>query len=215
MSRLLKQGRATGLLLALAEALCELLNNADFDDEGVTMNDTLPREVYDSREAGRNLALAIQQGTPIHTIPCPIRLRSGEQCVGTSQVGLMQDVGANVDWTEKHGGGWGLGSILFMGAANAIGNSARKASAMRQAAAQWRMVDQGRMWLTNERFAIQGSEWINLWHENVNMSQCDGLTIELHYDGMPPTRLRMAYADWWYVMMQWIGFHVLTMPGQP
>ena len=127
----------------------------------------------------------------------------------------MQYVGADVEWTEKHGGGWGIGSILVMGTAHAIANSSRKAEAMRQAAPRWRMVDQGRMWLTNERFAIQASEWINLWHENQNMSHCDGLAIELHFDGMPPTRLRTAYADWWYVMMQWIAFEVLTMPGEP
>ena len=178
------------------------------------MKQALEREAYDSRQAGRSLAYAIQHGAPIHTIPCPIRLGPDEQCVGTGPVSLLQYVGADVQWTEKHGGGWGLGSILVMGAANAIGNSSRKAAAMRQAAVQWRVVDQGRMWLTNQRFAVQASEWINLWHENVNMSCCDGLAIELHFDGMPPTRLRMPYADWWYVMMQWVGFSVLTFPSE-
>ena len=80
------------------------------------MSKALPQEVSESRQAGRDLALAIQQGAPIQTIACPIRLRQGEQCVGTTQVGLMQYVGTDAQWTEKRGGGWGLGSILFMGA---------------------------------------------------------------------------------------------------
>jgi hypothetical protein len=178
------------------------------------MKSGIQRELEESRTAGRELALAIKNGTDIPTVPCPIRLQPGERCFGAGDVGVMQHLSAEVEWTQKRGGGWGIGSMLVMGAANAVGNSSRKAAARRQAAPQWRPVDRGPMWLTNQRFAIQGSNWIDLWHTNVNLSQCDGLTIELHLSGLPPTRLRTSFADWWYVMFQWVAFGILTMPEE-
>lgn len=173
------------------------------------------QEINDSRVAGRQLTAAIQRGEPIHTIACPMRLQPGEHCVGTSQVGLMQFVGADVTWTEKRGGGWGIGSMLVMGAVNAVGNSRRETEARRKAAPQWRLVDTGQMWLTNVRFAVQGSEWINLWHENIDATNCDGLSIEVHYAGMPPTRIRINYADWWFVMLNWVAFAEVKLPPEP
>ena len=173
------------------------------------------QEINDSRVAGRQLTAAIQRGVPIHTIACPMRLQFGEHCVGTSHVGLMQFVGADVTWTEKHGGGWGIGSMLVMGAVNAAGNSRRQAEARRQATAQWRLVDNGQMWLTNLRLAIQASEWTNLWHEDINATSCDGLAIELNYPGMPPTRIRVNYADWWFVMLNWVAFSEVKLPPEP
>jgi hypothetical protein len=176
------------------------------------MDVALQREIDDSRQAGRNLAFAIQAGVPIQIIDCPFRLRHAEKCVATGQVAVMRYFATDAEWVEKRGGGFGLLTMGLMGTAHMIGNANRKSEALRRATAQWRTVDQGRMWLTTERFAIQGAEWTNLWHEGVDMADCDGLAVELHLEGMPPTRLRISYADWWFVMMQWVGFGHLVMP---
>ena len=173
------------------------------------------RQIDDSRRAGRGLATAFQRGVPIHCISAPIRLQPGEHCVATQRVQLMQFVGTDASWTETRGGGWGLGTMLLMGTVNTIGNSHRKAKALQEAAPQWRVVGGGQMWLTDRRFAIAASEWVNLWHEDLNSATCDGLSIEAHYPGMPPNRLVLPYADWWYVMLHWITFAEIVFPPLP
>src|SRR4051812_30078817 len=70
---------------------------------------TLERQIQRSRHAGRELALAIQEGYQITPVDCPIRLRSGEVCVGTTNATLLQHIATEAQWTEKRGGGWGLG----------------------------------------------------------------------------------------------------------
>jgi hypothetical protein len=81
---------------------------------------------------------------------------------------------------------------------NILGNQARKAKAAREAAPQWRLVDQGTLYLTNRRFAVQGQvQWHDLWFQHVRISDCDGQIIRLEMSGSPPTALEILGPDYW------------------
>lgn len=70
--------------------------------------------------------------------------------------------------------------------ARAFGAIRRQLSelAARHAMAQWRPIDEGRVFVTNRRFAVQGSQqWNDIWYGSIRMSDCDSLAILIHLDG--------------------------------
>lgn len=180
----------------------------------------------ESRLAGRELALAFSRGIQPQAIDARMALHRGEFCVGQVPTLLLRFTDAEVSYVRKSGGyvvGGSPGGLVFgtmYSAArltsNILGNQARKAKAAREAAPQWRPIDQGMLYLTNRRFAIQGQvQWHDLWFEHVRMSDCDGQIIQLEMSGLPSTALEVHGPDYWFVMFNKLAYDKVVMPPDP
>jgi len=100
---------------------------------------------------------------------------------------------------------------LAVAAGTAAGNKVREGRASAEAAARYRLVEQGPMYLTDQRLSVQGSaQWIDLWHSNVRASSCDGEAINLTVADLPPIQLRVWAADYWYVLFRWLAHNELV-----
>jgi hypothetical protein len=122
------------------------------------------------------------------------------------------------DGTYIHKSRMGFGLVgLAVVAGTAAGNSARKARAAREAAPQFRPVEQGPFSLTNMRFAVQGqSQWIDFWFENIRMSSCDSNSITLHVAGAPPAQLHMWPADYYFALYHFLANgEIIQIPDDP
>jgi hypothetical protein len=177
---------------------------------------SVSRQIESSRSAGRSLAQAFSRGAAPQPIPTQLRLQSGEFCVAEGYAQISQFVGADVEYVTKRGGymGGGVVGLVALRGAQAARNRGRRRSAERAAQPQWRLVDEGQTWLTNYRFAVRASQWIDLWHGNINTLHCDGTAIHLEISGLPPTRLHIGAPDWWFVMLHRVAFDAIVWPPE-
>ncbi|MEU4540574.1 hypothetical protein AB0G15_37620 [Streptosporangium sp. NPDC023825] len=176
--------------------------------------------------AGRGLALAFSRGLQPQAVDARMALHRDEFCVGQTPILLLCFTEAEAEYLRKSGGyvvggspgGFVLGSMYSAArlTGNIVGNRMRKAKAAREAAAQWRPVDQGTLYLTNRRFAVQGqSQWRDLWFENIRMSDCDGHAIRLEMSGSPSTALQVHNPDYWFVMFNKLAYDKVVTPPDP
>jgi hypothetical protein len=176
-----------------------------------------------SRRSGRELALAFARGAQPQPVPVPLTLRGGEICVGSSAGVVLQWLEGQGEYVKKSGGymfgggGLGLAFNTLRLTSNLVGNSARRTRAGREATLQWRPVDQAQVYVTNSRFALHGSsQWVDIWYEDIRMSDCDGSVIQLEIAGLPRTALQIAYPDYWFVMFHKLAYdRVLIPPANP
>jgi hypothetical protein len=172
-----------------------------------------------SRKAGRELAQALNQGAQPQEVPVGIALPAGEFCVGVTAVSVLEWADSEGQYMKKSGGyvlgGGGIG-LAFNAArltTNLVGNGIRKSRADREAAFQWRPLDEGRLFVTNRRFAIQGArQWIDLWYQDIRMANCNGRAIELEMAGNPRTALVIPTPDYWFVMFYKLAYDRVVMP---
>jgi hypothetical protein len=123
----------------------------------------------------------------------------------THDVQIAQLLEGNASYLHKSTFGIGLLPFTMM-AANAIGNSRRKHAAAREAAARLRLVDAGRLHLTNQRLAIQGRmQWMDLWYPDMRMSYCDGNAVTLEMANIPPVRLHTWPAYFVFAMIRFLA----------
>lgn len=175
----------------------------------------------DSRKAGRELAHAFNQGAQPQEVSVGIVLPAGEFCVGVTAGSVLEWAESEGQYTKKSGGymfgggGFGMAFNAARLTANVMGNSIRKSNAGHEAAFQWRPLDQGRLFVTNRRFAIQGAgQWIDLWYDNIRMADCNGRAIELEMSGSPRTALEMPTPDYWFVMFNKLAYDRIVMPPE-
>ncbi|UQU64292.1 hypothetical protein COUCH_35940 [Couchioplanes caeruleus] len=178
--------------------------------------------IDDSRRAGRELALAFQNGVTPQPIPVKLALQPGELCFGEIPMNVYQFLEGDGGYV-KRSGGWMLGGGVFGAVysavnltSNAVGNAARRAKAARDAAGQWRHVDTGTVYLTNRRWSMQTrTTWHDLWFADIRMSDCDGKMVDLEMAGMPRTGLVIPGPDYWYVMFNKLAYDQVVMPPPP
>src|SRR5689334_10389486 len=175
----------------------------------------------ESRQAGRELAQACNQGAQRQKVSVGIVLSAGEFCAGVTAGSVLEWADSEGQYIKKSGGylfgGGGIG-MAFNAArltTNVMGNSIRKARAGREAAFQWRSLDQGRLFVTNHRFAIQGArQWIDLWYQDIRTADCNGRVIELEMSGSPRTALEIPTPDYWFVMFNKLAYDRIVMPPE-
>lgn len=172
----------------------------------------------ESRKAGRELAQAFNQGAQPQEVPVGIVLPAGEFCVGVTAGSVLEWADSEGQYMKKSGGyvfgggGFGMAFNAARLTTNVMGNSIRKARAGREATFQWRPLDQGRLFVTNRRFAIQGaSQWIDLWYQDIRMADCNGRAIELEMSGSPRTALEIPVPDYWFVMFNKLAYDRIVM----
>jgi hypothetical protein len=106
---------------------------------------------------------------------------------------------------------------LAVVAGTAMGNSARKSRAAKEAAPRFRPVDQGHLYLTDRRFALQGQmQWTDIWFENIRMSSCDGTSITLQLSGAPATQVHTWPIDPYFVLFHFFSDgNIIQVPADP
>lgn len=175
----------------------------------------------ESRKAGRELAHAFNQGAQPQEVSAGIVLPAGEFCVGVTTGSILEWADSEGQYMKKGGGyligggGFGMAFNAARLTTNVMGNSIRKARAGREAAFQWRPLDQGRLFVTNHRFAIQGArQWIDLWYQDIRTADCNGRAIELEMSGSPRTALEIPTPDYWFVMFSKLAYDRVVMPPE-
>jgi hypothetical protein len=146
----------------------------------------------------------------------PIQLAPGEQCYaqGVGQIFVFQE--GDPSYVHKSAFGFGL-TGLAMVAGTAIGNSNRRARAEREAAPAFRPADYGPLYVTDQRFAIQGQrQWIDLWYHNVRMTSCDGSGILFRMADLPPMQVEVWPVDYFFALFHFLANgNVIQIPDDP
>jgi hypothetical protein len=164
--------------------------------------------------SARQLVEALSRGWRPSPIGVPLHLPEGERCFTREQVEVFQFTEGEASYTHKSTAGYGLMG-LAMATATHAGNKRRARRALRQAEARFRKVDEGTMYLTNRRFAIQGKgQWVDLWFDSIRMSNCDGEAIELQLANNAPLALRVWPADYHFALFRWLAHGELVQPPQ-
>lgn len=173
---------------------------------------------------GHELAQAFLRGEQPRQIQVRFNLNPGEFCVADLPVEVYQQVAAgDGSYMKKRGGyiiGGSPGGMVAGGmfsaaklAVNVGGNQIRKQRARRDATVQWRQVESGRLFMTSERLAVKGSNtWLDLWYENLAMSERNGQFLELHTSGDIPLRLEITELDYWFVMFNKLAYDRVDIP---
>lgn len=173
----------------------------------------LPQHVKESRAKARKLAEGLSNGWRPSAVAVSIQLRPGENCYAHGPVQLYQYLEG--DGTYVHKTRFGFSAVgVAMAASAAIGNSARKARAAREAAPRFRPVDEGTLFLTDMRFAIHGKmQWTDIWYEDIRMVNCDSATITIESSGIPAIKLEAPSIDYYYVLYHFVANHnIIEIP---
>lgn len=173
--------------------------------------------VDDSRRAGRELFDAFRSGAQPTPVATSLSVQYSEFCVGEVPVTVVQWATGDGNYVHKSGGYWGGGlvGLVALRSANAIGNARRRGRAEREAQGRWEQVDTGLLILTNKRFAIRGSQPVDMWFQYIQSVDCDGLALQVQVQGWSPMRLTIPRPDYWHVMFNKVAYDRLILPPQP
>jgi hypothetical protein len=153
---------------------------------------------------GAALATAFRAGYVPPAVQVPFAMTPSEVCVGAVDVRVEQWLPGDDTYTHKSVA-WagGIGGLVLGGTLNAIGNARRRSKAGRNAAEQWRYIDNMRVYCTTARIALQSNrEWHDLWYVNMRTLEHDAAGIIIQMSGNPPSRFHMKPPDYWYVMVR-------------
>ena len=173
-------------------------------------------QMMESRAEGRKLTEALSKAGSQIQSPFRSSCSGGKAATRTTARRLWQYLEGDGTYIHKSrrrfrpaGGGPRAGT--------AIGNSARKSSAAREAAARFRPVDQGQLYLTDRRFAVQGqAQWTDLWFDELRMSSCDGSSITLHMSGLPPMQMHTWPIDYYFALFHFLSTgNIIQIPADP
>lgn len=153
--------------------------------------------------------------------PPPIRSQiatwPGESVIAETPGDLWQYTGADVSY--RSGGFVALGSPLLLVASLAGSlayNAHQKNKAQQQAAAQWRLMNQGTLIFTSQRIAIAGSMgWLDMPYANIRATGQDGDGIVLFFDGSPRLKLRMWNPLTHFVLLRYLAYGDVPPPALP
>jgi hypothetical protein len=157
-----------------------------------------------SLQAGQELVAALKAGWRPSPRPAPFHLPAGEVCYSQHAAQVSQLLEGDGTYLKKSTFGIGLVPFAMM-ATNAVGNSARKHRAAREAAPRFRPIDAGPLYLTNKRLAIQGQQWIDLWYDDIRMSYVDESAVTLELAGSTPVQLQTWPAYWVFAMLRFVA----------
>jgi hypothetical protein len=165
-----------------------------------------------SLAAGQELVAALRAGwRPTPQRP-PFHLRPDEVCYSMHEARVAQLLEGDPAYLKKST--FGIGVVPFaMMAANAVGNSARRHRAAREAEARFRPIDAGPLYLTSKRLAVQGLQWIDIWYDDIRRSYCDESAVTLEMSGSTPLQLRTWPAYWVFAMLRFVAYGEIVELG--
>ena len=173
-----------------------------------------PAQIKASRAEGRKLTASLAAGQRPPAITVPFRLSQGETCYAQGPAQLWQFLEGDGTYVHKSRGGFGLLGLAVV-AGTAAGNSARRSRAAREAAPRFRPVDEGTIYLTDQRFVLRGrTQWSDFWHENVRMSTCNGSSITFELSGAPPIQLHVWPIDYYFALFHHLAYNdIIQIPS--
>jgi hypothetical protein len=173
-------------------------------------------QIKESRGEGRRLTEGLSRGWRPEPIRVPIQLQPGEHCYAHGNAQVWQFLEGDSSYVHKSRLGFGLVGMAMV-AGTAVGNTARKSRAAKEAAPRFRPVEQGPFYLTDRRFAIQGqTQWVDLWFSEIRMASCDSVGITLHISGLPPTQLQMWPIDYFFALYHFLANgEIIEIPPDP
>jgi hypothetical protein len=155
-------------------------------------------------------AESLRRGGVPEPVQAPILLGEGERAYARIPVSVDHFAAADAIYTQ----GFLLagGSVAGL-AATAIGSAMFNASARSKAQAaaspQWRAVDTGELFLTNQRMAVRGNQgfW-EYWYPGIQSVEQDPAGMVLWTREMATTRLRVTVPEWLAVAYAWFAHGV-------
>jgi hypothetical protein len=139
----------------------------------------------------------------------PVRLGDGEHC--HLQTGFVSSVYATAD-VRAPGPGFSFawGSPLLVAATiggRMLYNAHQQTQARMASAAQWRLSNEGTIFLTNRRVCLQGRlGWVEIGYEQILSLEPlpDGVVV--YQAQLPPLKLVTSWLEYFYVMVSWLAF---------
>lgn len=154
---------------------------------------------------GQDLVRSLSGGWQPTPIVPPFHMPPSESCYSTHQVQLLRMLEGDATYTRRSAKGFGAMGLTAV-VATAVGNAARKRRAEQQAVAHFRPVDQGSLYVTSQRFALQGgTRWTDIWYSDVRMSYCDGEAVVLELSSSTPVQLRTWPAFAVFVLFRYLA----------
>lgn len=172
-----------------------------------------PAQVKASRAEARKLIEDLAGGQRPTAVTVPFRLSQGETCYARGDAQIWQFLEGDGTYTHKSRGGFGLVGLAVV-AGTAAGNRSRRSRAAQEAAARFRPVDEGALYLTDQRFVLQGrTQWTDFWHENVRVATCDGTAITFELSGTPPIQVHVWPIDYYFALFHFLAYNdIIQIP---
>ena len=169
--------------------------------------------VISASPTGFDLAKWLRSGWTPTPIQAPFPLQPDETCVGVVDGVVEQWLEGDGSYVHKSVA-WagGVGGLALGAATSAIGNARRRAKAAKEAAERWRAVDNPRIYITNQRFAMQGRQWVDLWYPTLRTVTYDQAGVVVQTAGASAMRLRMLPPDYWFVLLRHLAYGEITDP---
>ena len=175
---------------------------------------SIPQTDWESAVA---LGDALRAGWRPPAVPAQVVTFPGESVIAETPGDLWQYTGADVSY--RSGGFVALGSPLLLVASLAGSlayNAHQKNKAQQQAAAQWRLMNQGTLIFTSQRISIAGTMgWLDMPYSNIRGTGQDGDGILLFFDGQPRLKLRMWNPLTHFVLLRYLAYGDVPPPALP
>lgn len=171
------------------------------------MNNALSESQRGLIEAKR-LSDHLHRGGHLEELASPIPLFAGEALFSKVPFAVSEFSGRDAYYNQT----WvGVGTPLMFAATlgvSAMANQARKRRARAEAAPQWRQLNQGVLYMTNQRLAMQGAlGWWDVHLGSIRNSDVvpgDGMVLFL--DGSNPMKVSMPWPEWHFVLFHYLAY---------
>lgn len=167
--------------------------------------------------AASGLSEALRAGSRPQPIASDIVVGPGEAVYAHAGVQILQHTGAQVSYSR--GGFLAVGNPMVMAATlagSALYNRHNRRKAVAQAAPQWRHLDEGIMYLTNARIALQGrTGWVDVSYPALRATHCDGEGLIVYVNAEPPFKLQTWCPGWYYALLRYLAYGEIVPVAVP
>jgi hypothetical protein len=167
-----------------------------------------PEEVRRGLVGAGNLAAHLARGGAPQVLTAAIPLFQGEQLYAMQPFSLAEFAGRTVPYNQFW---FGVGSPMMFTATlglSALMNHSRKVQAQAEAAARWRPINHGTLYLTNQRFGLHGMfGWNDIHYRAIRNSYLvplDGIVVFL--DGSNPLKVNLPWPEYHFLLFQFLAY---------
>lgn len=176
-----------------------------------------PPPIREGLLAADGLARHLQAGGRPTAMESPIPLFPGETLHSWQPFSLLEFAGRVVPYNRVW---FGIGSPLLFATTlgiSALVNSAAKSRAEAEAAAAWRPVNQGSVFVTSHRFGLQGVYgWNDIEFAAIRNSYLDPFTgLVIFLNGANPYKLILPWPEYHFLLFQYLAYGRVVPFGLP
>jgi len=155
-------------------------------------------------------AESVRRGGVPESVHAPILLGEDERAYARIPVAVNHFAAADAIYSQGFLlAGGSVAGLAATAIGSAIFNASARSKAQAAAVPQWRPVDTGELFLTNQRMAIRGRQgfW-EYWYPGIQSVEQDPAGLVLWTREMPTTRLRVTVPEWLAVAYAWFAHGV-------